>query len=130
MTTREAPRLTDLLPAGVALVVAGPVEIAALSARLVAIGLPPLNPVNAGVALLRLEGVSAPPRLTRREQEIAALVVRGLPNHQIAARLGLSQATVRTHLRHIFRKLGLANRAQVAVRLAATTPLTEQPAAE
>ena len=127
MLTQDAPQLADLLPTGVALVVAGPLEIAALSARLAALGLPALSPLDVGVAVLRLEGASAPPRLTRREQEIAALVVRGLPNHQIAARLAVSQATVRTHLRHIYRKLGLANRAQVAVRLAASVPPTEPP---
>ena len=42
------------------------------------------------------------------------LVAEGLTNPQIAARLLMSRGTVKTHLSHIFTKLGATNRAQLA----------------
>jgi DNA-binding CsgD family transcriptional regulator len=54
------------------------------------------------------------PALTRREQEVAALVARGLSNRQIASEFHLSERTVENHVSKILRKLGLASRAQVA----------------
>ena len=54
--------------------------------------------------------------LTAREREIAALVSRGLHNREVAARLFLSEGTVRNHLTVIFRKLGLAHRCDLIVR--------------
>jgi predicted ATPase/DNA-binding CsgD family transcriptional regulator len=52
--------------------------------------------------------------LTRREQEVAALVARGLSNAQIAATLVISARTVETHVQHIMDKLGFRARAQIA----------------
>ncbi len=52
--------------------------------------------------------------LSRREQEVAALVGVGLTNRQIAADLVLSEKTVESHLSHIFTKLGVGSRAAVA----------------
>ncbi|GAA3218368.1 response regulator [Dactylosporangium siamense] len=52
------------------------------------------------------------PGLTQREHEILALVAQHLTNPQIAARLGLSQKTVRNHVSNIFAKLRVADRAQ------------------
>jgi FixJ family two-component response regulator len=43
--------------------------------------------------------------LTQREKEVAMLVVRGLPNKQVAAKLNLSEITVKVHRRHIMVKL-------------------------
>jgi predicted ATPase/DNA-binding NarL/FixJ family response regulator len=54
------------------------------------------------------------PRLTRREQDVAALVAQGLSNNQIAATLVISTRTVETHVQHIMDKLGCGTRAQVA----------------
>ena len=51
--------------------------------------------------------------LTRREQEVAALVTQGLTNRDIAGRLCLSVRTVDTHVDHILTKLGFSNRAQL-----------------
>lgn len=50
--------------------------------------------------------------LSRREQEILALLADGLVNKQIAARLGISTNTVKTHLELLFAKLGVATRAE------------------
>ena len=52
--------------------------------------------------------------LTARELELARLVVDRKTNPQIAAELFLSQKTVETHLRNIFRKVGVANRVELA----------------
>jgi DNA-binding NarL/FixJ family response regulator len=53
-------------------------------------------------------------RLTRRELEILALVSQGLSNKQIAARLVISQNTVKNHVRNILEKLRLRSRAEAA----------------
>jgi two-component system nitrate/nitrite response regulator NarL len=73
-------------------------------------------------ALLKLiaatDRVGAPPgkpaagALTAREREIVALLAQGHTNARIAALTGLSEHTVRAHLRNIARKLGARNRAQ------------------
>jgi predicted ATPase/DNA-binding CsgD family transcriptional regulator len=52
--------------------------------------------------------------LTRREKEIAVLVADGLVNRAIAERLFLSRRTVESHIEHIFGKLGLSSRTQLA----------------
>ena len=55
---------------------------------------------------------------TDRELEVLALVARGLTNRAIAARLHISEATVKTHLVHVFSKLGVDDRtAAVTVAL-------------
>jgi non-specific serine/threonine protein kinase len=53
-------------------------------------------------------------RLTRREEEISAMIAEGLSNRAIAARLFLSERTVQNHVQHVLDKLDLANRAQIA----------------
>jgi DNA-binding NarL/FixJ family response regulator len=51
--------------------------------------------------------------LTERELEVLRLVVEGHTNRKIGVKLGLSENTVKYHLRHILEKLHLQNRAQV-----------------
>lgn len=55
------------------------------------------------------------PSLTEREQEISALVAEGLSNDEIANRLVISPATVRTHVGRAMVKLGARDRAQLVV---------------
>lgn len=54
--------------------------------------------------------------LTRREREVLAALVKGWSNLQISARLGISENTVKYHLRLIYDKLGVANRATAVAR--------------
>jgi DNA-binding NarL/FixJ family response regulator len=53
--------------------------------------------------------------LSPRELEIAALIAEGLDNAQIAARLAISEKTVRNHITGVFAKLGVESRAQAIV---------------
>ncbi len=55
-------------------------------------------------------GETAESQLTKREAEIAALMSHGLSNKQIARSLQLSELTVKNHVHHILRKLGLHRR--------------------
>jgi pimeloyl-ACP methyl ester carboxylesterase/DNA-binding CsgD family transcriptional regulator len=56
------------------------------------------------------------PQLTAREREVLELIAQGLDNAQIAARLTLSEKTVRNNITHIFDKIEVENRAQAIVR--------------
>jgi DNA-binding CsgD family transcriptional regulator len=60
--------------------------------------------------------------LTPTELDVVRLVAEGIPNKEIAARLFVSPRTVQSHLRHIYNKLGLTSRVQLA-REAARHPL-------
>ena len=57
-----------------------------------------------------------PDRLTERELDVLRLIVRGLRNKEIAADLGISENTVKFHLRNILDKLHAQNRAEVVAR--------------
>ena len=56
--------------------------------------------------------------LTTREREVLALMARGLPNKQIAARLSISLHTVKFHVASVLAKLGASSRTE-AVTLGA-----------
>jgi DNA-binding CsgD family transcriptional regulator len=55
--------------------------------------------------------------LTAQERRVAVAVARGASNHEVAAELFLSPRTVEFHLRHVFRKLHVQNRTELAARL-------------
>ncbi|WP_125806836.1 LuxR C-terminal-related transcriptional regulator [Actinoplanes sp. ATCC 53533] len=65
-------------------------------------------------------GGAAP--LTRREREVAGLIVRGLSNREIATSLVIAQRTAESHVEHILTKLGFTNRAQIAAWTAEQHP--------
>src|SRR4029078_12973489 len=73
----------------------------AVQARLVQVAHPP-QPAPA----LRPDG------LTDREVDVLRLIASGMSNGEIAAQLFLSEATVKTHINHIFAKTGSRDRAQ------------------
>ena len=52
--------------------------------------------------------------LTPAEVEVVALAADGLTNPEIGARLFMSRSTVKTHLSHVYAKLGVANRTELA----------------
>ena len=53
--------------------------------------------------------------LTPREREVLALMAQGLSNKRIAARLSISEKTVKTHAGHVFAKLGVDDRLQAVL---------------
>jgi DNA-binding NarL/FixJ family response regulator len=65
-------------------------------------------------------------RLTPRERQVVAGVATGESNREIATRLGLSEITVKHHVSNIFDKLGVSNRAELAV-YATSRGLAQQP---
>jgi DNA-binding NarL/FixJ family response regulator len=80
-----------------------------------------LAPIAASAVLRRVRGEITPssgPSLTRREQDVLEHVARGLGNKQIAARLGISERTVKFHVSSMFAKLGASNRADAVTRAA------------
>ncbi|MFF5446836.1 response regulator [Streptomyces sp. NPDC012888] len=77
--------------------------------RLVAAYNPPRPTTSGGPAHPRLDV------LTPREVEVLRLVGAGLSNSDIAERLVLSAATIKTHVHHCMSKLGLSSRAQAVV---------------
>ena len=58
-----------------------------------------------------------PPPLTRRQVQVLRMVQAGLTNRQIANRVGLSEATVRTHLNGIYARLGVHSRTAAVHRI-------------
>ncbi|NLS11188.1 response regulator transcription factor [Nesterenkonia sp. MY13] len=67
-----------------------------------------LAPAIAGRLLARMR--SPQPSLSARETEVLRLVADGATNNEIAARLHISDATVKSHLVHIYTKLGVSSR--------------------
>jgi ATP/maltotriose-dependent transcriptional regulator MalT len=59
--------------------------------------------------------------LTETERRIAALVIQGHTNRRVAAAMFVTENTVQTHIRHIFQKLGVSSRTELAARLLSAT---------
>lgn len=76
---------------------------------------------RARAELKRISGRAATPgALTPAEERVAALVAEGKTNREVAAALFVSERTVEGHLAHIFGKLGIRSRAEIASVLAPT----------
>ncbi|NXY94899.1 response regulator transcription factor [Streptomyces sp. BR123] len=102
---------------------APPEELAA-AVRTAAAGQSALAPA---VALRLMDRMRMPAEaLTKRELEVLQLVADGLSNQQISKRLFLSQATVKSHLVHVYAKLGVDSRT-AAVAAATTRRLIRTP---
>lgn len=67
-----------------------------------------------GVVAERLAGRMGGSDLTGRELEVLELIVRGRSNKEIGAALGISEATVKSHINSILGKLGVTDRTQAA----------------
>jgi DNA-binding CsgD family transcriptional regulator len=65
----------------------------------------------------RRAALTGPDALTAAERQVAGLAAEGKSNRQIAQQLFITQATVETHLRHAFAKLGITSRADLPARL-------------
>jgi two-component system, NarL family, response regulator LiaR len=82
-------------------------------------GEPSLHPIIARKMMKEiLDPPSAKPTpepLTARELEMLRLLAEGLTNEEIAAKCGISEVTVRTHISHLLDKLHLANRVQATL---------------
>jgi DNA-binding CsgD family transcriptional regulator len=77
-------------------------------------------PLWAGKARRELAKIAARPvamGLTDAERQIAALVAQGLTNREVAAAMFVTENTVQTHVRHIFQKLGVRSRTELAAHL-------------
>src|SRR5581483_6305939 len=71
----------------------------------------PAELTGALVAEIRMRGVSEGPALTDREQEILRLISDGKSLPEIAKELFLGVTTVKTHVQHVYEKLGVSDRA-------------------
>jgi len=67
--------------------------------------------------------------LTDREETVLRLLTQGLGNKDIALKLGLSVNTIKTHLKNIFKKLGVKSRLE-AMRVALSTDSQSKPKAK
>jgi DNA-binding NarL/FixJ family response regulator len=105
-----------------------PLETLFAAVRSVVGGGSPLDPTVAARLLGRLGGNvgGGQEALTGRELDVVRLVARGSSNREIARDLRISEATVKTHLLHIFEKLGVADRTS-AVTTAIRRGLIELP---
>ena len=121
-TFDEDEYVTAALRAGVSgfLLKVAPPEDLVIAVRTVAAGQGLLDPA---VTLRVIESFAAAPspdggragqldRLTERELDVLRLVAAGLTNAEIAARLYLGEATVKTHVSRVLMKLGLRDRVQ------------------
>jgi DNA-binding NarL/FixJ family response regulator len=126
----EEEKVTEAIAAGAAgyLLKGTPVEKIVEGIKDVKAGGAVIQP-NLARALLRLIGASVNERggnglhferppgeaqsvLTDRELEILQIIAKGLSNNEAAKVLGLSKATIRTHLEHIYEKLDVTNRVE------------------
>lgn len=89
-------------------------------------------PMTSEIARMVVRAFADPPKisasegtdqLSSREMEILALIAEGCPNKEIASRLFISTATVRTHLMHIYEKLHVHCRTEAAAKYLRSKPI-------
>ena len=101
-------------------------DLLAQAIRRAARGEPVVSPEMMGklVAAFQSQGAPEPapvpeenaaPQLSPREQEVLREIARGASNKEIARTLDIAETTVKIHVQHILRKLGLSSRVQAAV---------------
>jgi DNA-binding NarL/FixJ family response regulator len=83
--------------------------------RSTARGHSPLDPRVARTVLHARRSPARAAELTDREQEVLALVGRGLANKQIARALGIREGTVKAHLTSVFQRIGVRDRTSAAL---------------
>ncbi len=102
-------------------------DLLAQAIRRAACGEPVVSPEMMGklVAAFQSQGAPEPepapeeaepaPQLSPREEEVLREIARGASNKEIARALDIAETTVKIHVQHILRKLGLSSRVQAAV---------------
>jgi len=75
----------------------------------------PLAPVAAAALMRTRTERTAAEALTARERDVLGLLALGMPNRGIAERLGISEATVKAHLTHIYQTLNVPDRTSAAL---------------
>jgi DNA-binding NarL/FixJ family response regulator len=113
----DRDRILDALEAGAAgylLKDAEPEELLR-GIRAAAAGESPLDPKAARALLDARAAAATRPTLTAREREVLVLLAEGLPNKLIAARLGISEKTVKAHLTRVYAALGVWDRTAAAL---------------
>lgn len=104
-----------------------PQDVLVRQLRQIADGVPALSPAVARRIMdhFRLTGPAAPDDdLTARERDVLALIGRGMRNGEVARALDLSENTVASYIKGIYRKLGISSRAEAswhATRMGLTT---------
>jgi len=86
--------------------------VAAIEAAAAGLVVLPADAVDGAPQGTAAHAAAPPEPLTAREAQVLALLAEGLVNKQIAARLGISRHTVKTHLGALFLKLGVTTRAE------------------
>lgn len=88
--------------------------------RRIADGEPPLSPAIARrlLGIFTPMPVAAGDELASREREVLSLIAKGYKLSEVAASLGIAQDTAATHVKNIYRKLHITNRAEAALEAA------------
>lgn len=119
-TYEDDDQILSAIEAGASgyLLKAAPADELAAGIRAVAAGQTVLSPTVAAGLVSRSQRESSEPvpHLTPREREILLLVSQGLSNPRIARELFIGESTVKTHLLHVFEKLGVSDRTRAVTR--------------
>lgn len=113
----DRPRIIRAIDAGAMGYVLkdGPAEDLVRALRAAARGEFPIDPKAARILMDVRESRGATDGMSARELEVLSLVGAGLPNREIAGRLGITERTVKGHLTSIFREIGVTDRTQAAL---------------